>query len=133
VRPFEASQFRHKEFVWDALGAIDSRLPEQLRKAGAVPARVNESVPEHALRVIEAVRSAPFAPATRQQIVALVLKDASAMDERKPGKRAWDGRIFALPAHLRKNLVAQFAEDYRYVARRYMGAKDGILFRDPVV
>jgi len=132
VRPFEVAQFRLNDFVWDALGLIDASLPVSLIKEGIAPSRANASIPEHVLRLIESVKGSDISVDTKRKVSSLLVRERDATGRPKSVKRAWDGREFSLPPWLRKSIVRMFADDYRYVAKEYLGAKDGVLFREPV-
>lgn len=130
VRPFEAAQFRDGEFLWDALGCIDAKLPDALAAAKLQPIRANQSLPEHLLRAIAYVKSLELSPQAKSAMTAQLLRDGAMAP--KSQRKGWDTRVYVLPAYLKRALVSIFADDYRHVARRYVGAKDGVLFREPV-
>lgn len=132
VRPFEPAQFAHGDFVWDFLSQIDAALPAALQARGLVPRRVNESVPEHVLRAVDAVRSSGIEPEAAKAAIAQLLKARGAPQAAKHVRRTWDGRMFELTPQLRKTILRMFADDYRAIAQRFLQAQGGVLFKGPV-
>jgi hypothetical protein len=132
VRPFEKTQFYMGNFVWDFLYRIDPDLPEGLKQQGIVPKRVNESLPEHVIRAIDAVRSSDLEPEVSKRIIVQILQNGPRSEPVKNNWRRWDGRMFKLPPYLCKAVINHFSEDYRYIATKYMGSTDGILFREKI-
>jgi hypothetical protein len=130
VRPFEAAQFLLGDFVWDFLAQVDAGLPEALRARGLVPQRVNESVPEHVLRAVDAVRSSGIDPDAAKMAITQLLKSRGTPQAAKPVRRPWDGRLFELTPPLRKSILRMFAEDYRDIARRYLADAQPSLFSE---
>jgi hypothetical protein len=132
VRPFEAAQFLHGDFVWDFLAQIDAGLPAVLKAKGLMPQRVNESVPEHVLRAVDAVRSSGIDPEAAKVAIAHMVRSRGAQQAVKHVRRPWDGRMFELTPPLRKSILRMFADDYSYVVQRYLReATDGVLFKGP--
>ena len=133
VRPFEAAQFLDGDFVWDFLSNIDSGLPPALKGRGLVPQRVNESVPEHVLRAVDAVRASGIDPDAAKLAISQLLRargGTGAAGAAKHPKRAWDGRLFELTPPLRKSILRMFADDYLYIAQNYLQeAPGGVLFK----
>jgi hypothetical protein len=132
VRPFEKTQFHLGNFVWDFLYTIDPALPERLKQQGIVPKRVNESLPEHVIRAIDAVRSSELDPEVSKRIIVQILQNSARPEPAKNAWRRWDGRMFKLPPYLCKAIINHFSDDYRYIATKYLGSKDGVLFREKV-
>jgi hypothetical protein len=103
-----------------------------MNRAGAKPIRVNESVPEPMLRTIASVRALNIDPEIKQRMVGMLLNARAASKDAKPRPTPWDSRAFTMPPHLRRALLNLFAEDYRNIAKRYLGREDGVLFREPI-
>lgn len=132
VRPFEQAQFRMGDFSWDFLGSIDVELPALLKEQGIAPVVVNQSLPEHLLRTISYVKASSTDNKTKNAITSLLIRtDGTALAARNV-RPPWDSRSFVLPPYLRKAIVDLFAEDYTYIAETYVGANDGVLFREPL-
>jgi hypothetical protein len=129
VRPFEPAQFAHGDLVWDCLTQVDAALPAALKARGLVPKRVNESVPEAVLRAVDAVRASGLEPEAVKGAITSLLRSGTARDA-KHVRRHWDGRMFELTPPLRKTIVRMFAEDYKYVARRYGSGAQATLFEE---
>jgi hypothetical protein len=132
VRPFESAQFKMGEYLWDFLGSMDSNLPGLLQEKGIQPLRVNESLPEHLLRTIGYVKSSSLSGDVKNRITSLLLQSGTSFEAPRSLYRAWDSRAFALAPYHRRAIVKCFSDDYQYIATRYMGSADGLLFRDPV-
>ena len=128
VRPFEAARFLHGDLVWDCLAQLEAGLPAALREAGLVPRSVNESVPEHVLRAVDAVRASGLDPDVTKAAIAQLLRSVGAPPSGKHPRRHWDGRMFELTPALRKSIVRIFADDYDYVDRRYRRGEPTPLF-----
>jgi hypothetical protein len=131
VRPFEPAQFKHGDLVWDFLALIDADLPPNLQEAGLVPKRVNEALPESVLRAVDAVRSSGVDADVAKIAITQLLRwgKAHAGDKESHVRRSWDGRMYELPPHLRRALLNQFEDDYRYIASKYLAKEGGVLFR----
>jgi hypothetical protein len=132
VRPFERAQFREGEYLWDALGCIDARLPERALEEGWQPLRVNESLPEPLLRAIAHVKSSDINQKTKDAVASLLVRSASEAEAAKTPRRTWDNRMFALPPYLKRSIANMFADDYRYIAENYLPESGGRLFREAV-
>jgi len=132
VRPFEQKQFRMDDFSWDFLGNIDMELPALLKEQGIAPVVANPSLPEHLLRTISYVKASGTDNKTKNAITSLLIRSECAAVAARHVKPPWDSRSFVLPPYLRKAIVDLFAADYKYIAETYVGANDGVLFREPV-
>lgn len=133
VRPFEHAQFTDHEYIWDFLGCIKRGLPEELRKAGVRPVRVNESVDSEIIRLIGNVRTSGIDNETKNVVTARLLKSRVDPAARAGSERLNNAAQLELPLVLRRSIVRFFADDYRLIAGQYLQSPDQPLFRDPVV
>ena len=131
VKPFETSQFHSGELLWDFLSAIRDDLPSLLQQENVQAFRVNDSIPDHVLGLISHARGASLDSASKDAITDRIL---SAESVRSPAaaQPSWDTQLLNLPLDLRQAIVAFFARDYAYIAKKYLRADGRVLFRDPV-
>lgn len=114
VRPFEKQQ-NQPNIVADLFGAIGRAdlAPQE------VPV-VNTSLDAWSLRMIDIAQRADLDEATRQRIIAYTLRNPKG------------GPPLRAPAAYLRQLIEHYQSDYEYIAREYLGRKDGRLFYDPL-
>ena len=132
VRPFEISQFYAGELLWDFLSIIRGDLPSLLKQENLQPLRVNDSIPDHVLGLVSHVRGASLDSALKDAITDLILTAENQKKSPATARPSWDSRLLNLPLDLRQSIVRCFAEDYAYIAKKYLRVEDGVLFRDAV-
>lgn len=132
VRPFESGQFRSGDFLWDFLGVIRDDIPDLLQQEGLQSIRINESIPHELIRLISHVRASSFDLASKDAMTSLVLKAQKDITSPARTKQPWDNRLFELPPDLRRAIVMFFADDYAYIAGKYLGVNDRVLFREAI-
>jgi len=117
VRPYETQQ-NQPNIVADFLGAIGR--PELASVLDKEAPRINESLSANHVYLIDILQRSKIAPEVRAQLIRYVLQNVEPSDE--------DGFI---SPQLRRQLVDENAEDYAYIARRFMGRENGELFLEP--
>lgn len=132
VRPFEISQFYAGELLWDFLSVIRGDLPTLLQQESLQPLRVNDSIPDHLLGLVSHVRGASLDSALKDAITDLIVTAENQKKSPATAQPSWDARLLNLPLDLRQSIVRCFAEDYAYIAKKYLRVDDGVLFRDAV-
>lgn len=132
VRPFEISRFYAGELLWDFLSIIRGDLPSLLQQESLQPLRVNDSIPDHVLGLVSHVRGASLDSALKDAITDLISTAEKQKKSPTTAQPSWDTRLLNLPLDLRQSIVAFFADDYAYIAKKYLRVDDGVLFRDAV-
>ncbi|WP_295399093.1 hypothetical protein [uncultured Thiocystis sp.] len=124
VRPYEWHQNK-PDIVVDLLHAIGADMGVDTVKIPLISAirsvRRNESLPRHALRLIEIFQKAKIP----QDIRARLIHHARSLPVTEP-------RQSILSPARRLQLIEENAADYEYIAREYLGRDDGRLFYDPL-
>jgi hypothetical protein len=122
VRPFERAQFRNGDLVADFLGVID---PDLKLPAAAAPLRQNESLDGGRAYLIGLLRRMPVSE-HRNAMISHTLRMREAEVPFAPkdfGK---------LSPAIRRSLLRFFQDEYAQIARKFLGRKDGKLFRNEV-
>lgn len=118
VRPYEPAQ-NPGGVVADFLRTLG--LPEAAEQAANNVERVNESLSHRALFILDILQRAKIDPSVRADLSRKLLADT--------WKRS--GRSLMSPL-LRRELVERNLDDYAYIAKKYLGRKDGKLFTEPL-
>lgn len=118
VRPFEQAQ-NPGGVAADFLRAIGQE--ELALEAARSPERVNASLGAETLHVLDLLQRAELDSATREMLTQRLLvagADEAPADLMRP--------------RLRRRLIDENLGDYEYIARRYLGRDDGVLFHEPI-
>lgn len=119
LRPYERSQMERGAVV-DLLQALDmTEFADSDFVRDARP--LNESKSFRSLRLIEAYQRIDVPEKTRKRLIDHALKIPG---NKEPG--------FLTSPALRRQLVEENMEEYRYLAKTYLGRDDGIMFYEPL-
>lgn len=118
VRPYEREQ-NQPSIVADLLSTIG--FPELAASVGTEVAEFNVSLGDRELALIDAIQHTGLSHAARKRLITAI--------SGRPGQVRGGGFI-SPPERLR--MVEENLDDYRYIARTYMGRPDGELFREPL-
>jgi hypothetical protein len=118
VRPYEREQ-NQPSIVADLLHTIG--FPDLATSVGTQVAEFNVSLGERELVLIDAIQHTGLSHTARKRLITAISS--------RPGQVRGGG--FISPGE-RLRMVEENLEDYRYIARTYMGRPDGELFREPM-
>ncbi len=117
VRPYEREQ-NSPSIVADFLRTIG--FPTLADTVGAAVAQHNVSPAERELAIIDAIQHARLAHGVRKRLITAIATRSGQVR----------GGGFISPVE-RLRMLEENLEDYRYIARTYMGRSDGVLFLEP--
>lgn len=119
VRPYESQQ-NQPNMIGDILKTIGFQsLTQQME---IVSARTNESLPSFTLSLIDAFQRADIDPHIRNHLI----KHSSSIP------KSSGPSVSVIPPLLRRQLVDENLPDYEYIAKNYLGRKNGKIFHDPL-
>ena len=117
VRPYDRAQ-HHPSIVADLLRTIG--FPALSETVGAAAGDYNVSLGEREIAIIDAIQHARIPHPVRKRLIRSIAA--------RPGQVRGGG--FVSPVE-RLRMIEENAEDYRYIARTYLGRPDGELFHEP--
>lgn len=118
VRPYERAQ-NQPTIVADVLRTIG--FPLLAESVGTKVSEYNVSLGERELALVDAIQHTSLSHATRKRLITEI--------SARPGQLRQGG--FISPAE-RLRMVEENMDDYRYIARTYLGRNDGELFLEPL-
>lgn len=119
VRPYEREQ-NQPNIIADFLTSIGCPDLYSLISDGDVR-QVNQSIDARSIFLLETFQRMNVDQNVRQALIDQVLKDANS-----------ESNTPFISPEIRRRLVDEEADQYRYIARTYLGRPDGVLFFEPL-